>query len=111
MNAFLEVFSGSLGPDEHAVLVMENAGGHHARALRMPENVTPLCLTPYSPELNPIERLWGVGGCVKSHQLSNRAYETYDHLLEAGADAFNRPTKQIIASVCITSWLTPDIQM
>lgn len=107
MNAFLEVFSESLGPDEHAVLVMDNAGWHHARALRIPENVTPLYLPPYSPELNPIERLWGY---LKSHHLSNRAYETYEDLLEAGADAWNRLTKQVIASVCATSWLTPEIQ-
>jgi transposase len=89
------------------VLVMDNAGWHHARALKMPANVTPLYLPPYSPELNPIERLWGY---LKSHHLSNRAYETYEDLLEAGADAWNRLTKQVIASVCATSWLMPEIQ-
>lgn len=107
MNAFLEVFGASLGPDEHAVLVMDNAGWHHAKGLRMPANVTPLFLPPYSPELNPIERLWGY---LKSHHLSNRAYETYDALLQAGADAWNRLTKPLIASVCATHWLTPESQ-
>ena len=107
MNAFLEVFSASLSPDEHAVLVMDNAGWHHAKDLKMPGNVTPLYLPPYSPELNPIERLWAY---LKSHFLSNRAYETYESLLDAGVEAWNALTEQLIASICSTSWITPEIQ-
>lgn len=102
MNVFLEVFSRSLAPDEHAVLVMDNAGWHHAKRLRMPENVTPLYLPPYSPELNPVERLWAY---LKSHHFSNRVYESYESLLDAGVDAWNALTKELIASICSTSWI------
>lgn len=108
MNAFLGVFSASLGPDEHAVLVMDNAGWHHAKRLKMPDNVTPLYLPPYSPELNPIERLWGY---LKSHYLSNRAYQTYEALLDAGTKAWNSLTNELVASICATSWLTPETQV
>ena len=107
MNAFLEVFGESLSADEHAVLVMDNAGWHHSKGLTIPENVTPLYLPPYSPELNPIERLWAY---LKSHHLSNRAYETYERLLDAGVEAWNSLTKERLASVCATAWLTPDYQ-
>ena len=105
MNAFLEVLSESLGVDDHAVLVMDNAGWHHAKALKMPANITPLFLPPYSPELNPIERLWAY---LKSHYLSNRAYEGYEALLDAGVHAWNLLTKDLLKSICATSWLTPD---
>ena len=107
MNAFLEVFSESLGDDEHAVLVMDNAGWHHANELKMPENVTPMFLPPHSPELNPIERLWAY---LKSHFLSNRAYEDYQAILDAGVDAWNRLTPELLRNVCATSWITPKCQ-
>jgi transposase len=40
------------------ILVLDNGAGHKAKAVRWPSNVVPVFLPPYSPELNPIERLW-----------------------------------------------------
>lgn len=40
------------------VLVLDNAPAHIAGDLAVPENVVLLYLPPYSPELNPVERLW-----------------------------------------------------
>ena len=40
------------------VLVLDQAGWHLAKALQVPPNMTLLHLPPYSPELNPVERLW-----------------------------------------------------
>jgi transposase len=37
---------------------MDKAGWHTADQLRVPENLSLVFLPPYSPELNPIERLW-----------------------------------------------------
>jgi transposase len=37
---------------------MDKAGWHTASDLVAPENLSLLFLPPYSPELNPIERLW-----------------------------------------------------
>lgn len=105
MNAFLEVLSESLGPVDHAVLVMDNAGWHHSKGLAMPPNITTLFLPPYSPELNPIERLWAY---LKSHYLSNRAYEGYQALLDAGVEAWNALTSDLLRSICATSWITPE---
>ena len=55
-NAFLQMLSAELAADEFAVLVLDNAGWHVAKALAVPANVTLLFLPPYSPELNPAER-------------------------------------------------------
>lgn len=57
MNTFLAGLTGTLTYDEHAVLVVDNAGWHVAKALRVPDNVTLWSLPPSSPELNPVERL------------------------------------------------------
>ena len=45
-------------PGERVILVVDNAGWHKARALKVPANVILWFLPPHSPELNPAERLW-----------------------------------------------------
>ena len=39
-------------------MVLDNGQFHKARKLTIPENLWLVFLPPYSPELNPIERLW-----------------------------------------------------
>ena len=53
LEKFSEAFSESLN-----LLVLDNGRFHQAKSLKIPENVVLLFLPPYSPELNPIERLW-----------------------------------------------------
>jgi transposase len=40
------------------IVLMDNGSCHKAQALVIPDHVVCLFLPPYSPELNPIERLW-----------------------------------------------------
>jgi transposase len=40
------------------IVLMDNGSCHTAKSLVIPENMVCLFLPPYSPELNPIERLW-----------------------------------------------------
>ena len=76
MQAFLDRFAATLSPDEHAVVVVDQAGWHTAHALAVPDNVTLVRLPPYTlrlfsidaahrrnldrlrPELNPVARRW-----------------------------------------------------
>jgi len=37
---------------------MEQAGWHKAKDLKLPNTIELLFLPPYSPELNPVEKLW-----------------------------------------------------
>ena len=65
MQAVLDNFAQAVGAgaDKHVVLVLDNAGWHTSHELRVPEGITLLFLPPYSPELQPAERLWdGVDG-------------------------------------------------
>jgi putative transposase len=54
---FLNEFSHSYQETLHIVL-MDNGSCHKANSLVIPDNVVCLFFPPYSPELNPIERLW-----------------------------------------------------
>jgi transposase len=53
LDGFAATFPQSLN-----LLILDNGAGHKAKAVRWPSNVLPIFLPPYSPELNPIERLW-----------------------------------------------------
>ena len=108
MNAFLKILSAELGPLEHGVLIMDQAGWHRSKTLDMPDNVTCLLLPPYSPELNPVENLWHY---LRSHHLSNRTYDDYDHLLEAGTAAWRCLTPEVLKSVCRCPYLERAQQM
>ena len=54
---WLDGFAGAF-PESLNILVLDNGAGHKAKAVQWPSNVVPVFLPPYSPELNPIERLW-----------------------------------------------------
>jgi len=101
-NVFLSMLAAEVKADEHVVLIMDQAGWHKSRALKLPECVTVLLLPPYSPELNPVENLWHH---LRSHHLSNRAYADYDHLIDAGTDAWRQLTPETIKSVCCCPYL------
>ena len=103
MNHHLRFISEQAGSQVHVVLVLDQAGWHLSKGLQVPENLTLLYLPPYSPELNPIERLWAF---LKSHYLSNRVYEHYDHLFQSCGKAWNELTPEKFCSICRTQWIT-----
>lgn len=105
-NVFLGMLSEELGPKDHAVLIMDQAGWHKAKALIVPANITVLYLPPYSPELNPVERLWAY---LRSHFLSNRVFDDYRHLLDAGAEAWQQLTPDTLRSVCSCFYLPHEL--
>ena len=57
MNVFLGYIEKELGREE-ILLVMDGAGWHKSKGLKIPKNIEIIYLPPYSPELNPVERLW-----------------------------------------------------
>jgi transposase len=102
MNHHLRFISEHVGPDVQVILVLDRAGWHLAKALRVPENITLLYLPPYSPELNPVERLWGY---LRSHYLSNRVYRDYDDLFQACGQAWNQLTPEQLRMICRLQWM------
>ncbi len=46
------------GRERSVVLVLDNAGWHGPRGLAVPDGISLVFLPPYSPELQPAERLW-----------------------------------------------------
>ena len=101
---FLDQTGSRIRPREHAVMILDGAGWHHAKELRWPKRITPLFLPPYSPELNPVERLWL---WLRNNHWSNRTYADEAALIAAVADARHRLSRHRVRSVCRVPWLTP----
>jgi putative transposase len=53
MTLHLAEIARTVTPGAHALLIMDGAGWHGAKALKVPDNITLLKLLPYAPELNP----------------------------------------------------------
>lgn len=102
MQEFIDSFARSLGKNGHALLVVDNASWHRSSYLSIPSNVTLHFLPPYSPELNPSERLWKY---IKSKFLCNRLYRDVEEIIQTGADAWRRISTEIVKSVCACNFI------
>lgn len=102
MQTFIDGLSGHINENEHAMLVIDNAGWHRANALVWPSNVTPMFLPPYSPELNSAENLWQ---WLRSQYLSNQTFNDVKDLLQKTDAAWMRLTPERIKTLCHCPWI------
>ena len=104
MQAFLDRFSKTIADDEHVAMFADQAGWHIANDLEVPGNITLLQLPAYSPELNPVERLWLY---LKQRFLSHRLLDDYDAIVDAACVAWNRLVAEAgrITSLCTYPWI------
>jgi len=103
MQAFLDRFSKTLAADEHTVMVVDQAGWHTAYALIVPDNVTLVRLPPYSPELNPVERVWLY---LRERHLSHRVLAGYNAIVDALCSAWNQLTPERIQTLTSYPYLS-----
>ncbi len=103
MNLHLREIGRAVSPGAHAILVLDGAGWHTSQAFAPPENVTPICLPPYAPELNPIENVWEY---LRKNKLALRLYDDYDAIVDAccaaWTDLIAAPAR--LASITRRTW-------
>ena len=96
---FIDEFSATF-PDTLNVMVLDNGRFHHAKSLVIPDNVVLIFLPPYSPELNPIERLWQD---IK-HKLFTQTYQTLEQMQQQLSEILANFPKQAIAKLTSFSY-------
>ncbi len=101
MGLFLAGFAEQLEPGTHAVLILDQAGWHGARRLVVPDNVTLVPLPAYSPELNPVERVWLY---LRERFLSHRVLDGYAAVLDAACRAWNALTAETGRLASLTAY-------
>ena len=102
MSEFLRRFAATLSASEHVVMVLDGAGWHTSNELAVPDNLSLLRLPPYSPELNPVERVWLY---LRERHLSHRLHNTYRDILDAVCDAWCQLTPERLRSLCAYPWI------
>jgi transposase len=80
------------------VLVLDNATWHRSKMLNW-HHIEPMYLPPYSPDLNPIERLWAY---IKDNYFNNWYTKKREDLQQRLINAINKVTdnNDIVSSVC-----------
>ena len=102
MDEFLAQFAATLPANEQAVMVLDRAGWHTAKTLVIPSNVTLVWLPPYSPEINPVERVWLY---LREKHWSHRLLDTGDAIVDALCRAWNALTAERLRSLTSYSYL------
>lgn len=71
-NQALKAFAKAVGagPNKHILMVIDGAGWHRSDKVEIPEGIHLEILPPYSPELQPAERLWRLA----DEPLANRCF-------------------------------------
>lgn len=104
MQEFLDRFSKTIAADEHVAMIADQAGWHVSNTLKVPPNISLVKLPPYSPELNPVERVWLY---LKERYLSHRLLDDYDAIVDAAEAAWKRLTAESgrLTSLCSYPWI------
>lgn len=78
------------GPNKQVVLVIDQAGWHISDDVVVPDGIHLVLLPPYSPELQPAERLWS----LSNQALVNQHFADLDALIDAQAEQCRRLCEQ-----------------
>lgn len=100
MGAFLRHVS-QRHPGEFVVMVLDGAPSHRAFHLEIPENMALLRLPPYSPELNPAERLWEE---LREKEFANVVFDSLGAALAQAARGLRRLERSSVALQSLTGW-------
>jgi len=79
MNLFLEEVSQDF-KGYFVIMLVDGAGWHKSKNLRIPENIKLIEQPSHSPELNPAEHLWDE---LREKYFHNKAFRSLDHVEEA----------------------------
>jgi len=101
MNMFLEGFGAWL-EGRRCILVMDQAGWHKSKELQVPTNIEIVYLPAYSPELNPVERLWD---WLKRNTIRNSFFEGVEEVMDAVAEQLKEATTELLKSMCACNYL------
>lgn len=101
VNLYLQELHNAF-PDRNILFMWDQAGYHRAKDLKIPSNIRIEYLPPYSPELNPPERLWR---WLRRHACRNRLFNSIDEQSEVLGNAIRSITKIDFSSLCNCSYL------
>jgi transposase len=97
---YLNEFS-SRNPKEFKIIVLDNGAFHKAKSLQIPPNIALLFLPPYSPELNPAEKIWA----FMKRKFTNKLYRTLDEVTDFIQDTVKQIEPNLVKSTCAFKYI------
>ena len=104
MTLHLEAISQAVEAGKHAVILVDRAGWHTTKKLKLPNNISLMPLPARAPELNPVEQVWQV---QRQRELSNRVFDDYEAIVDACEKAWNNfvSIENSVKKLCTRSWI------
>ncbi len=94
----------NLNHEELKIMILDNGAFHKAKKLNIPENIALVFLPPYSPELNPAEKMWE----KYKRQFSNLLFDSHEKLEDFMCQLVVNTTNTEIKSICRYSYIFSD---
>jgi transposase len=105
MNHHLAAIAKEVAEGAHAALLLDGAGYHKSKSLKVPANITLIFLPRYAPELNSAENVWEY---LRKNKLSNIVFNSYTEILDKTCEAwrFFANNKAAVTSITHRDWAT-----
>lgn len=84
------------------LLIMDQGAWHKSESLEVPPNIRIKFLPPYSPELNPVEKLWW---WLRKEVIHNRIFKNLDEMLDELEKEFSMLKPELLSSLCACSYI------
>jgi len=97
---FLNEFS-SEHPKTLIIMVLDNGAFHKAKKLKIPDNIKLVFLPPYSPELNPAEKMWA----RFKRPFTNKLFNSLEEISLFIENASKEINKAIVRSTCAYKYI------
>lgn len=93
-ETYLREFS-KVRPRELKLLIMDNASFHTTKNIELPNNIKLINIPPYTPELNPAEKVWE----WMKDQTAMKIYPTIEDLQEKIDEMVEKLDADIVKSI------------
>ena len=88
-------------PKTLIIMVLDNGAFHKAKKLKIPDNIKLFFLPPYSPELNPAEKIWAR---IK-RAFTNKLFHSLEQISDFLDKAIAEISKSIVISTCAYKYI------
>jgi len=82
-------------------MVLDNGAFHKAKKLEIPDNIKLLFLPPYSPELNPAEKMWA----RFKRTFTNKLFKSLEEISLFMDNAAREINNGIVISTCAYKYI------
>jgi transposase len=100
MEKHLQLISDATPKRRYSIVIMDRASWHSDKLVSKFDNLSIMHLSPYSPELNPMEQVWS---WLRQNDLANFTFKDYEDIVDRGWNNFRYQVEQV-KTLCQRIW-------